>query len=104
MGQPSLISDPFNMEEWFNAFITKVKNAGPHKIPEDHIRFMHHAFAAGWNSRGSGEDFVFQQAGQMVAAAKKEMNDHVIRYFKSVENEHKAMDDLIDDLQKDPNI
>lgn len=100
MGAPSQITDPFNMEEWFEAFLTKIKNAGPHKIPEHHIRFMKHAFAAGWNSRGAGEDFVFQQAGQMCAAAKKEMNSHVLRHFKSVEDEHKAMDDLMEDLQQ----
>lgn len=102
MGQPSQISDPFNMEEWFQAFLTKIVNAGPNKIPEHHIRFMKHAFVAGWHSRAAGEDFVFQQAGQMVAAAKKEMNDYVIRHGLNVEAEHRAMDDLMDDLKQNP--
>lgn len=102
MGQPSQISDPLSMEEWFNAFIKKITNAGPAKIPDDHIRFMKHAFTAAWNSRGVAEDFARQEAQKIIYAAATEMNSYVIKHFKSVEAEHKAMDDMMDDLQNSP--
>lgn len=102
MGQPSQITDPFSMEDWFDAFMYKVKNAGPAKIPEDHILFMKHAFAAAWNSRGAAEEFARVNAQQIITAATAEMNSYVYKHFKSVEDEHKAMDDAMDDLKNNP--
>lgn len=102
MGLHSIINDPFSWKDWFNAFLAKVKGAGPHKIPDSHIRFMNHAFIAGWNSRGTAEDFLRTQKKVECDTVIKMMNDDVIKYFKEVEADHNTMDDIMKDLKQNP--
>lgn len=102
MGHPSQVNDPFSWKDWFNAFINKLKNAGPHKIPDMDVRKMNHAFIAGWHSRGAAELFARTQMREQLDAVIKGMDNDVITYGKQVEEEQDAMDDLMDDLKNNP--
>lgn len=103
MGQPSQIDNPLSWKDWFKAMLNKIKATGaPSPLPEADYRMLRLAFMSGWNSRGNAESFVRTQMRAMHDSQIDVINNELIATGKEIEDEHNAMDDLMDDLQTNP--
>lgn len=93
------ITNPFSWKQWFDSFIEKCESHG-HKIPERDLRMLQHAFMAAWQSSQTAMVMLKQFTPGQQGVIFKTMEQDILNYRTSIDEEH-AADDEIQDMLKE---